>query len=269
MRRIMTLLVVVGLSTPALVGCDSGNDCVKNETKTCQCADGRPGGRYCLGGGNWTDCDCGPEVTGGADTTAGGQDVPTGGADTVRAEDTAAPEDTAGPVPCVEGWLDEGTMLCWTLDDPGTATLATATSACAALTVDGAEDWEVPTISQLRTLIRGCDPLAPGGACSVTDECSSHPDCIGLDCSERSSESACQCKFNEECPFGEGPAPHGAYLPDAIAPDPGGVNLISRTLPPDEEDMAWLINYNYPSIALGKHIGPNPFSSYRCVRSVE
>jgi hypothetical protein len=46
-----------------------------------------------------------------------------------------------------------------------------AVSRCDDLVESGFDDWRLPTIGELRTLVLGCDDVQTGGACGVTDEC--------------------------------------------------------------------------------------------------
>ena len=76
---------------------------------------------------------------------------------------------------------------------------AEAKTYCESLEEDGFSDWRLPTVSELRTLVRNCDKTAPGGSCGITDECTKHSDCWSIDCSGCNSA---EIKTNV---FGDGP----------------------------------------------------------------
>jgi hypothetical protein len=81
-------------------------------------------------------------------------------------------------------------------DSPG----ATPDDVCNALTLCGFDDWVVPTISELRSLVRGCPSIVTGGTCGVTDTC------LGTACN-----TACDI-----CENGAGPGPGQCYWPVGI-----------------------------------------------------
>jgi len=74
---------------------------------------------------------------------------------------------------------------------------------CEKLNWKGYTDWRMPSISELRSLVRGCSNLETGGKCGVTD------DCLDADC----DNGYCGC---EEF---EGPGIDGAYLPASLGFD--------------------------------------------------
>jgi hypothetical protein len=82
---------------------------------------------------------------------------------------------------------------------------AAANSYCADLSWRGYEDWRLPTIDELRSLIRGCAVTAAGGDCDITHECA--PNVAGEPCVTP------QCTG---CSEGGGPSSSGCYIPSEL-----------------------------------------------------
>ena len=82
-------------------------------------------------------------------------------------------------------------------DNPG----STPDDICGALTLCGFDDWVVPTIDELRSLIRGCPSTETGGACGVTNVC------LGTTC-----DSGCG-----SCDSGGGPGVDQCYWPAGLS----------------------------------------------------
>jgi len=88
-------------------------------------------------------------------------------------------------------WTDTETGLEWQQEPPAKfVSWAAAMAYCDSVVLDGHDDWHLPTISELRTLITGCEATALEGTCNVSDECS------GDNC----SSDACY-----SCEYGDGP----------------------------------------------------------------
>ena len=68
------------------------------------------------------------------------------------------------------GWYDPTSGLCWQDPPPSTAMdLSEAEAYCDVLSLGGYGSWHLPTIDELRSLIRECPATEPGGACAVTE----------------------------------------------------------------------------------------------------
>jgi formylglycine-generating enzyme required for sulfatase activity len=104
---------------------------------------------------------------------------------------------------------------------------------CAKLTVGGRNDWHLPTIDELRYLIRGCAATQTAGSCGVTNSCRK------FDCWKADS-----CKG---CPERKGPGPDGAYWsPELAGPIDwywSSTQLVNAGVP-----RAWLIAFGTADI---------------------
>jgi hypothetical protein len=96
---------------------------------------------------------------------------------------------------CVGGWFDPSSGLCWEDPPPSTAMdLSEAEAYCDALSLGdyGSGSWHLPTIDELRSLIRECPATEPGGACAVTDPwCLDNDFCMNDWCDGCSSMWGC------------------------------------------------------------------------------
>lgn len=92
------------------------------------------------------------------------------------------------------------TGLIWQLGEKCGLSQEEAKKNCDSLTLDGSSDWRLPTISELRTLVRGCAATEDGGSCGVTDSCLDNSKCRNGDC--------------DGCANQQGPGPDGHYWPD-------------------------------------------------------
>lgn len=89
--------------------------------------------------------------------------------------------------------FDSETGLLWSSKTTGVAD-ADVVSHCEISTEGEYNDWETPTISQLRSLVTNCAKLELGGACGVTDYCTSSScyvsnDCRNLQCNGQLSKT--------------------------------------------------------------------------------
>jgi hypothetical protein len=188
----------------------------------------------CSGGGGGgdddSDDDSGDDDSGDDDS----QDDDSG-------DDDSGDDDSAG-----DTWTDSSSGLTWQVNPSSDYMIwDEAKSYCNNLSLASHDDWRLPTISELRSLIRGCDATVTGGACNVTDDC---------------LDSSCWNDTCGGCDELAGPGSGGAYWPDEMS---GGIDWYWSSSAVAGGDHAWGVGFYDGSV------GPGPFVGYadaRCVR---
>ena len=187
-------------------------------------------------------------VCGGCDSGGDGDDSGDTTALTADSEGTLSP---AGGM-----WTDPDTSLTWERGVSNSLGVKPSMSAayCDAL-VGG---WRVPTISELRTLIRGCPATETGGPCQLDEGCSG---------------TLCEDKLcYEGCAYFEGPGQGGEYWPAELQPEcdiQGDCQFWSSSTN-DEGSYGWFVNFgsagmSAQNIALAEDMFLSGYN-VRCVR---
>ncbi len=124
---------------------------------------------------------------------------------------------------------DPATGLVWQQAFGGSREFGAARVLCDNLATAGHDDWRLPGIDELRTLIVGCPATAGDGPCPIHDGCTSttcdSPDCAG-------------------CALDAGPGPAGAYLDPAFEPDLLQTWFWSVTQLDATEDPAFVVEFD-------------------------
>ncbi len=152
--------------------------------------------------------------------------------------DTTDGDTTDGDAPEALTWTDPTTGYVWQKADFAYVQWNPAKTHCDDLVLDGHDDWHLPSIDELRTLIRGCPATQTGGSCNVKDG-----DCLTVYCKDNSCVG---------CGDGNGPDPQTGYWPDEM--DGGRVLVWSSTaevIPEKLGPYAWLVNFYYGAVDFG------------------
>lgn len=150
---------------------------------------------------------------------------------------------------CSGGYLDPTTSLCWQDPAPGDwFHWDRAVAYCAGLSLagHGPGAWRLPTIGELRSLVRGCPETETGGPCGVTDEC------LGDGCTNRSCDDGCS--------YLGGPGAGGAYWPAGLS---GRWYYWSSSSYAGDSSRAWLLVF-YRAYVFDR--GKTFAADVRCVR---
>jgi len=227
--------------------CDDDNPCTSNSCSNGSCEyPNVTDGKSC-GSGNWCQsgsCECKPACSG----KECGDDGCGGSCGTCDSPQTY----TCGGGECVlrSGlWVDSATGLVW--QDPPTAgskAWQAAKDFCSANTAGlSGSGWRLPTISETRSLVRGCTKTVTNGACGVTDSC------LIVSCWSIAGCSGCD-------PWG-GTA-GGCYWDEDLGGDCG----MYWSSSPDGSNAsnAWIQGYHDGGVVTG---GKTLNNKVRCVRS--
>ncbi len=142
-------------------------------------------------------------------------------------------------------WYDSSTGLTWQakIIEIG-ITWYEADEYCEELVYAGRDDWRIPSVDELRTLVRGCPEMETGGDCPISNDCASWRDCNTDDC--------------DGCENGEGPN-DGCYWEDGFESDEcDGSVLFSSTELTDSDGSVWAYqpgNARIPGVGMDSSFG--------------
>ena len=131
-------------------------------------------------------------------------------------------------------WTDSDSNLTWSAKAPKTMLWDDAVLYCQNLDEGDHDDWRLPNIDELRTLVRNCSGVMTGGACKISEEnnCLSYVSCF---------EESCACTETSQDPE------HYIKIDDGI--------LLSTSAVSEFESI-WCLQ-------------PNPCNITRCNKAVE
>jgi len=137
-------------------------------------------------------------------------------------------------------WSERGPFMTWQEAD----------DYCEALEEDGHDDWRLPTINELRTIIINCPDTMPGGSCNVSD-----PECLDETCSKD-----CSCEYEN--------TPHDNFSYSSLG-DSEIVRLWSSSITPPytpqpSYHLVWKVAFSDDSIYSSL---PDNGGDVRCVRT--
>jgi hypothetical protein len=150
-------------------------------------------------------------------------------------------------------WSDPATTLEW--QDPPKKTTdfwQPALDYCEGLAWAGHDDWRLPSISELRTLVRGCEGTLSGGACGVTDQC----------LEDNCKSDACECSGHAS---GDGPGLAGCYWAEGLT----GKCLAAWSASTEPSGgRAWYVYFPTGRVR-SDDLGGGIYHAVRCVRTEE
>ena len=151
-------------------------------------------------------------------------------------------------------WRDETTGLSWQGLPASTAlSWGAADAYCSELVLDASDDWRLPDIGELRSIVQGCDS---GGTseqpCAVTSACTSWSGCF-----EYGECGGCNAQ--------SGPGEAGFYLPSALRKGAGFVGeewSTSRVISATTQEQRWTVVFKDGSVSF---LPEDSTAEVRCV----
>ena len=232
--------------------CAEGTSCQGNECKVV-CGDG-----MCGTGEN--QCSCAQDCLSGCPGCCVGATCQSGTSNSACGNDGAGCTDcSADGKQCQGGecvaqttptWTDPVSGLTWQNPPPDqvfTSSWTVANQTCAALSLDGG-GWHLPTIDELRSLIRECPATELGGLCNVQEGACMQSGCMYTSC-------------KTGCPLYGGPGANGCYWPAAMI---GQCTFYwSSSSVTGSSNEKWLVNYSQANLGSASW---GQTAQYRCVR---
>ena len=136
-----------------------------------------------------------------------------------------------------EPWYDSSSGLTWQNPPAGEEmNWDDAKKYCDNLDLSGHTDWRLPTIDELRSLVRGCPATEAGGSCNIQDG-----GCLAYSCRDDSC-------YDTGCSSGEGPA-DGCFWPGDLE---GKCSWYwSSSAVADVDYLAWDVNFSLGGVSNG------------------
>ncbi len=107
-------------------------------------------------------------------------------------------------------YTDPNTQIVWSLEMGHWLSWEHANDYCENSEAYGFSDWSLPTIDQLRTLIKGCDNTKTGGSCKMSNNCTT-VSCWEEELGENSPCNGCE---GNEGPYYEDENGYNYYVPE-------------------------------------------------------
>ncbi|MBI5501077.1 MAG: DUF1566 domain-containing protein [Deltaproteobacteria bacterium] len=132
---------------------------------------------------------------------------------------------------CAGGWMDDTSDLCWQHPaELSGRSWDAAVTYCDGLVLGGHDDWHLPTITEMRSLIRGCPATVVTSLdCGVSDWC-----------------VPCGTTPCEGCGYIGGPGEGGCYWDDALGAD--CEYLPFWTAAATDDGRAWYVYFSYAAL---------------------